>query len=809
MENTTPLGKRLGILIGAFLFILITGVGSMHLFGGATGDLAKDIYLVLSLFVVEGFWALEPSANLYLKVLAFIAPLLTVLGVIELLTRKLVSHSLQRWTLTFIRKHVVIMGLTEESYLLVKSLKAGKDKREVVVVAQGPDPILALKCRRLGVPVIDRDPTTRGGLLLAKIFRAAFAVSFITKTPEAISLIFSVDRVLRAAGSEPLDLWLNFEDAEFGRRLGDYLKFADLSNCVHPRFFNLNEVAARRLVRQHPPDIYSDAMGHEQLHLAVYGFGNFAFEVIDEILLQSSSSFSKKPRVSILSGNPVEDRKMLFAVSPQIAEVAEVSFEKIEFYPTGISQEDYKKIPEDVTMHLVCVNETDTSAAIGLSLRQLLLSPPPGQKIAGTKRLNAPIFVRLKRTRGVAQLLESHFIAGRNKDEEEKRGDIPDGIFAFGMIEDLLSVDQDNPLVPTVIDSAREKTAKYLHFSYVYDLETLKGMFEGLEVGNEEVVKNWEELGPVFRESCRQEADHIWSKARLIRHRLEAKNGIQKVPGKLTKEEKKTIAVSEHSRWLTERRLSGWIYNKKRVDEAKRHNLLRPWEELSEVEAKIDLNLAERINAAAEHAGLVLKRELVIGVVGHRHAPGRDFDEAHVKNTIADEIEKILQTHPDRSPVVMTHLADGADTIAAQVALEKNIPFVVPLPLPFEAFRRDFEEVGEEAVNTFLDLISKAEFYFELPTKFGNLVDISKSKKSGKMSEARVSQYALGGAFIVERADELIAVWDGKEARGTGGTADIVSWRKAGEVPKKFQSQDLFNRFAKIKAPIIINPTAK
>lgn len=779
----------------------------MHLFGGTTGDLAKDFYLILGLFGVQGEWAFEEPTNAYLKVLAFMAPLLALLGIVEIFTRKLFARLLLVSTLMFIRNHVVILGLTEESYLLVKSLRKSRNKREVVVIDQDPDPILALKCRKLAVPVINRNPTTQGALTRAKIPRAGLAVSFVSKTHEAISLVFSVDKIMRKEGTRALDLWLNFEDPEFGRRLGDYLKFANLSNCVHPRFFNLNEVAARRLVRQHPPDLYADALGHEQLHLAVYGFGNFAFEVIEEMLLQMSSSFPRKAKISILTPNPREDQNLLFALCPQIADVADVSVGDLQFYSTGLSQKDYKKIPEKVTMHLVCHDQADASAAIALSLRQLLLNPPPSKEPASSQRLNAPIFVRLSKSKGIAQLLESHFIETGAEGEDDKRGDIPDGIFAFGMMEDLLAVDQDNPMIPTVVDTAREKAAKYLHFSYVYDLETLKKMFEGVEIGDDEVTRDWEELGPVFRESCRQEADHIWSKARLIRHRLMAKTEAQVATSDLTRKEKKTIAIAEHTRWLTERRLSGWVYNKKRVDEAKRHNLLRPWEELSEAEAKIDLNLAERINAAADHAGLVLKRELVIGVVGHRFAPGRAFDEAYVKKTMVDEIDKILEAQPNRAPILMTHLADGADTIAAEVALEKGIPFIVPLPLPFETYRRDFLTAEEGAVNKFLDLISKAELYFELPQKFGDLVDLAKEKKPGKLSKARERQYALGGAYIVERADELIAVWDGKEARGTGGTADVVAWRKAGKVPEKFKSRDLFHRHAKIKAPIIIRPT--
>jgi hypothetical protein len=38
--------------------------------------------------------------------------------------------------------------------------------------------------------------------------------------------------------------------------------------------------------------------------------------------------------------------------------------------------------------------------------------------------------------------------------------------------------------------------------------------------------------------------------------------------------------------------------------------------------------------------------------------------------------------------------------------------------------------------------------------------------------------YFVAGKFIVENTEQLIAVWDGKEAEGLGGTADVVSYAR-------------------------------
>jgi hypothetical protein len=43
--------------------------------------------------------------------------------------------------------------------------------------------------------------------------------------------------------------------------------------------------------------------------------------------------------------------------------------------------------------------------------------------------------------------------------------------------------------------------------------------------------------------------------------------------------------------------------------------------------------------------------------------------------------------------------------------------------------------------------------------------------------------YLAAGVRVVELADVLFAVWDGKPARGTGGTAEIVERAMAIDTP--------------------------
>ena len=132
--------------------------------------------------------------------------------------------------------------------------------------------------------------------------------------------------------------------------------------------------------------------------------------------------------------------------------------------------------------------------------------------------------------------------------------------------------------------------------------------------------------------------------------------------------------------------------------------------------------------------------------------------------------------------------------------------------MPFEAYRQDFDDSGDHTGNhigklkRFLELVGGAERYLEMPLKFGDLIDISVLVDSKNLPLERDKQYALAAAYIVERADELIGIWDGQPPKGVGGTGEAIGWRLAGRVPSEFASNPTFYDRPKMKPPIIIPP---
>ena len=112
-----------------------------------------------------------------------------------------------------------------------------------------------------------------------------------------------------------------------------------------------------------------------------------------------------------------------------------------------------------------------------------------------------------------------------------------------------------------------------------------------------------------------------------------------------------------------------------------------------------------------------------------------------------------------------TGLASGADQIAARWARSRGYSVTAVLPFEPDEYRKDFELDGEAA--DFDRALGAADEIVILP---------------GDRSDAE-GAYVLVGKRLIEAADIMIAIWDGEEARGPGGTAHVVELALQSAVP--------------------------
>ena len=149
---------------------------------------------------------------------------------------------------------------------------------------------------------------------------------------------------------------------------------------------------------------------------------------------------------------------------------------------------------------------------------------------------------------------------------------------------------------------------------------------------------------------------------------------------------------------------------------------------------------------------------IIIGVTGHRDLSNVNIDS--FKLIIKQELEKIALKCPNTEIKLLTSLAEGADQMCAEVALELGINIIVPLPMEVNDYIKDFKD---ESLIKFNSLLSKAERSFVVPyVEETNKVD-------------RDYKYRQAGIYIAEHCNCLLALWDGSSPKEDGcGTAEVV-----------------------------------
>ncbi|MDZ7769059.1 MAG: hypothetical protein U5K38_08270 [Woeseiaceae bacterium] len=95
---------------------------------------------------------------------------------------------------------------------------------------------------------------------------------------------------------------------------------------------------------------------------------------------------------------------------------------------------------------------------------------------------------------------------------------------------------------------------------------------------------------------------------------------------------------------------------------------------------------------------------LVVAVTGHRDLVASEVPEIRLR--VRTLLEKLAMQFPSRRLTVMSALAEGADQLVAEVALDLGADLTVTLPMPRELYLQDFETV--EARNRFNTLCDRA-----------------------------------------------------------------------------------------------------
>ncbi len=149
--------------------------------------------------------------------------------------------------------------------------------------------------------------------------------------------------------------------------------------------------------------------------------------------------------------------------------------------------------------------------------------------------------------------------------------------------------------------------------------------------------------------------------------------------------------------------------------------------------------------------------------------------------------------------VVLSSLAEGADQIAAEAALDPSVGAFVRVPLPLEpnhyANSTSFGNNEAARANFWTILNSPRVESFVVPLAPGLVppnVDwaaVATIKADGPEKTLRHRCYANAGAYLARRCHAMVALWDGPDGsppHGPSGTEEHVNFKLIGEPPEHF-----------------------
>ena len=152
---------------------------------------------------------------------------------------------------------------------------------------------------------------------------------------------------------------------------------------------------------------------------------------------------------------------------------------------------------------------------------------------------------------------------------------------------------------------------------------------------------------------------------------------------------------------------------------------------------------------------------LTVGVTGHRAI--RPEDRPALIAGVKAALEDLRQRYPHSPLCMLNSLAEGADQLCAEVALELGIPLIAVLPMEAAEYEKDF---AGEALKKHRSLRAQAAQCFTAP-----------AAEAPPEVPHRDFLYRQAGIYVSSHCHVLLALWDGAPGKGAGcGTAEAVDF---------------------------------
>jgi len=165
---------------------------------------------------------------------------------------------------------------------------------------------------------------------------------------------------------------------------------------------------------------------------------------------------------------------------------------------------------------------------------------------------------------------------------------------------------------------------------------------------------------------------------------------------------------------------------------------------------------------------------LVVAVTGHRDLVAGETPK--LRESIRNFFLELAERYPSRRIRLLSALAEGADQLAAEVAVDLDIELVVPLPMAESEYLNDFSSENDVEKYKFLKAQASEAYVLQ--------ISLDGSPGSEKLTwSPQERAYAQLGVFLAAHCHVLLAIWDGKESDKPGGTGHVVRFHHDDYLP--------------------------
>ncbi len=161
---------------------------------------------------------------------------------------------------------------------------------------------------------------------------------------------------------------------------------------------------------------------------------------------------------------------------------------------------------------------------------------------------------------------------------------------------------------------------------------------------------------------------------------------------------------------------------------------------------------------------------LLVGVAGHRDLVAAQVPA--IRAAVENLLRELQGAHPDVRLKLLCPMAEGADLLVADVALDLGVDVLALLTFPRDVCRAELST--DEARAVFDRVCARGELLAVPTPPDAAIADFSRP------GAVRDQQFQRAGLIVAQYSTLLIAIWDGLPTSHPAGTARVVDFRRRG-----------------------------